>query len=106
MRDPRPRTLALCTHAREAFYMLKNIGLLVSVACIAFPSLAYAAPAVWTVRAPAQRAQISGGPWVLAQGGGDAATPPAGGWPTPNPGTNNFQPYYQSYVAGTADKMQ
>jgi MYXO-CTERM domain-containing protein len=57
-----------------------------------------ASPVSWTVDAPAARAQITGGPWVLAQG--DAAVPYAG-FPAPNPGTNSFQPYYHAFVTGT-----
>jgi hypothetical protein len=86
--------------------MRKTLVTSIVVMVASFAGVAAAAPAVWTVHGPAQRAQITGGPWVIAQGGGDAATPPAGGWPTPNPGTNSFQPYYQSYVTGTSDKLQ
>ncbi len=68
-----------------------------------FASVAAAAPVTWTVKKPAARAQITGGPWVLAQG--DAAAP-TGGFPTPNAGTNSFQPYYQSFIAGSDSAMQ
>jgi hypothetical protein len=64
---------------------------------------AAAAPVTWTLQKPAVRAQIMGGPWVLAEA--DAAAP-TGGFPTPNPGTNTFQPYYQSFVAGNDQVMQ
>ena len=90
---------------RDPFPMRKTFATSLVVLAASIAGVAEAAPAVWTVHGPAQRAQITGGPWSLAQIG-DAATPAAGGWPTPATGTNPFQPYYQSYVTGTPDNMQ
>jgi hypothetical protein len=53
---------------------------------------------VWTVGGPAARANITGGPWVLAEG--------ASAFPSPNPGTNSFQPYYQAQTVGTDGTIQ
>ncbi|HEX8953539.1 MAG TPA: hypothetical protein VF945_16900 [Polyangia bacterium] len=60
-------------------------------------STALAAPAHWVATGAPERAVISGGPWVLGEG---TATNPTAGYPTPNPGTNYFQPYYHAFVVG------
>src|SRR5947208_15244983 len=71
---------------------------------VSSPALAaLAAPVTWTREGPAVRAQISGGPWVLAEG--DAQTPMAG-FPAPNPGVSAFEPYYHSYTTGTDQSIQ
>ncbi len=52
------------------------------------------APATrWTVMGTPTRATITGGPWTLGQGPATRAEPVVG-YPTPNPGTQLFQPYY------------
>ncbi len=60
-------------------------------------SPAAAAPAHWVATGAAERAVITGGPWVLAEG---TATNPTASYPTPNPGTSYFQPYYHAFVLG------
>jgi hypothetical protein len=52
----------------------------------------------WVPAGPAQRASVTGGPWVLAQG--------ATAFPTANPGTNLFQPYYQAHTDGSDTVIQ
>ncbi len=47
----------------------------------------------WQVVGTPTQARITGGPWTLGQGPA-TATDPAVGYPTPNPGTQLFQPYY------------
>lgn len=54
---------------------------------------AQAPAARWQVVGTPTQAQIAGGPWTLGQGPA-TATDPAVGYPTPNPGTQLFQPYY------------
>jgi MYXO-CTERM domain-containing protein len=65
-------------------------------AALATP-LAAAAAETWTVKSAPARAQITGGPWVLTQG--------TAAFPTANPGTANFAPYYQSLSTGDATHL-
>lgn len=60
-------------------------------------STALADPTRWVATGPAERAVITGGPWVLAEG---TAAAPTANYPAPNPGTNAFAPYYHPYVVG------
>ncbi len=53
-------------------------------------SAAAAGPTRWTVLGTPERATVTGGPWVLAQG--------TAAFPTDNPGTNAMQPYYHAHV--------
>lgn len=73
------------------------------LASTTFARVADAAPVQWTLQAAPTRASINGGPWVLGQG---TAVDPLAGFPTPNPGLNFFQPYYQAFVTGTDRTLQ
>jgi hypothetical protein len=66
--------------------------------CALTASTASAATVTWSPVAPPTRATIAAGPWVLAQG--------TAAYPTPNPGINSFQPYYQAYTTGTDQIIQ
>jgi MYXO-CTERM domain-containing protein len=63
---------------------------------------AHAGP-TWTVSAPAARAQITGGPWVLSQG---TVQNPLASYPSSNPGTSAMQPFYQGFVTGDETTAQ
>ena len=50
------------------------------------------------------RAVITGGPWTLGQGP-TTQTNPAADYPNPNPGTNNFAPYFWPQTLGDEREM-
>jgi hypothetical protein len=58
----------------------------------------------WRLASVPVRATITGGPWTLGQGPA-SPTEPAKGYPTPNPGTNNMQPYFWPYTRGSDQVM-
>jgi MYXO-CTERM domain-containing protein len=60
-------------------------------------SPALALPARWTPIGKPERAVVTGGPWVLAEG---TAAAPTATYPARNRGTNPFAPYYHAYVTG------
>jgi hypothetical protein len=58
----------------------------------------------WTVSDTPVRATITGGPWTLGQGPA-TQTNPAADYPNPNPGTNNFAPYFWPFLTGDDQNM-
>ncbi len=61
--------------------------------------------ACWVAQAAPTRTTITGGPWTLGQGPASNSNP-TNGFPTPNPGTFNFQPYYFPFTVGDNQIMQ
>jgi hypothetical protein len=58
----------------------------------------------WVVADTPSRAVITGGPWTLGQGP-TTQTNPTADFPNPNPGTNNFAPYFWPMTMGDEGHM-
>jgi hypothetical protein len=58
----------------------------------------------WALADTPSRAVITGGPWTLGQGP-TTQTNPAADYPNPNPGTNNFAPYFWPQTLGDEREM-
>ena len=58
----------------------------------------------WALADTPSRAVITGGPWTLGQGPATQDNP-AADYPNPNPGTNNFAPYFWPQTLGDDREM-
>jgi hypothetical protein len=80
--------------------MRRSLTVLPALVTLFMARTVVAAPITWTGDAPA-RTTITGGPWTLGQGPASASSC-ANGYPTANPGTFNFAPYYFPFVVADA----